>query len=153
MMKAFVCAVVSAIALAAPACAAAEARNLKVEEANRQLVLQFYNRVFNEHDVANGVSAMSDDYRQHNPMIPNGKAPFVSFFTGLFKNYPDLKAQIVQVAADGDLVWLHVHLTNAPGDRGQAVVDIFRVESGKIVEHWDVMQPVPDKSVNNNAMF
>lgn len=150
--RAGVCAAVSAIVLAGPA-GAADDRVPQVEAANRKLVLDFYNRVFNAHDVAGGTVAMVDGYRQHNPMIPNGKAAFVAFFTGLFQTYPQFKAQILQVAADGDLVWVHVHLTNSPADRGQAVVDIFRVEDGKLVEHWDVMQPVPDASVSKNAMF
>ena len=53
----------------------------------------------------------------------------------------------------GDLVWLHVHSTNGAGDRGRAIVDIFRVENGRIAEHWDVVQPVPEKSANGNTMF
>lgn len=56
-------------------------------------------------------------------------------------------------AADGDLVWLHVHSTNGEADRGRAVIDIFRVEDGKIVEHWDVIQGVPAESANDNTMF
>lgn len=62
-------------------------------------------------------------------------------------------ARIVRSAADGDLVYLHVHATEHPGDRGEAVVDIFRVKDGKIVEHWDVIQPVPETSANRNTMF
>jgi predicted SnoaL-like aldol condensation-catalyzing enzyme len=50
-------------------------------------------------------------------------------------------------------VALHSHLTRKPGDRGMAVVDIFRLENGKIVEHWDVVQEVPETSANNNTMF
>ncbi|SKW40691.1 Uncharacterised protein [Mycobacteroides abscessus subsp. massiliense] len=60
---------------------------------------------------------------------------------------------MVRSAVDGDLVYLHVHSTNDPQDRGQAVVDIFRVDGGKIVEHWDVIQDVPAESANGNTMF
>lgn len=63
------------------------------------------------------------------------------------------KAEIVRSAADGDLVWLHVHATNGADDRGEAVIDIFRVKDGKIVEHWDVIQPVPKEAANKNTMF
>lgn len=85
--------------------------------------------------------------------MPDGKEPFVSFFTGFFAENPDSHAEVVRSATDGDLVWLHVHSTNGAEDRGQAVIDIFRVTDGKIVEHWDVIQPVPATSANENTMF
>ena len=62
-------------------------------------------------------------------------------------------ARIVRSAADGDLVWLHLNSTQNAQDRGEAIVDIFRVEDGRIVEHWDVIQPVPETSANENTMF
>jgi predicted SnoaL-like aldol condensation-catalyzing enzyme len=97
---------------------------------------------------------MADDYIQHNPMVATGKAPFVEFFTGFFAENPDASARIVRSAAQGDLVWLHVHAGgNEDGTGGLAIVDIFRVEDGKIVEHWDVVQPVPDEAANDNTMF
>ena len=55
--------------------------------------------------------------------------------------------------ADGDFVILHVHAVREPGTKGQAIIDIFRVADGKIVEHWDVIQDVPDQAMNNNTMF
>ncbi|RQR62382.1 hypothetical protein DIE19_11780 [Burkholderia sp. Bp9126] len=129
------------------------ARDLAAEEANRQLVLTFYDRVFNKHEVAEGATVLADDYKQHNPHVPDGKQPFVSYFTGAFKANPQAHARIVRSAADGDLVYLHVHSSVRPSDRGEAIVDIFRVKDGKIVEHWDVIQPVPEKSANANTMF
>ncbi|AOK20097.1 hypothetical protein WT26_30345 [Burkholderia cepacia] len=128
-------------------------RNLAAEEANRQLVLTFYDRFFNKHDIAAAATVVADDYKQHNPHVPDGKKPFVSYFTGAFKDNPQSRARIVRSATDGDLVYLHVHSTERPGDRGEAVVDIFRVKDGKIVEHWDVIQPVPETSANANTMF
>ncbi len=128
-------------------------RNLELEEANRKLVVDFYNRFFNEHDVASASPTIAEDYIQHNPDVPNGRAPLVEYFTGFFKDNPNSKARIVRTTTDGDLVWLHVHSTNNADDRGQAVVDIFRVKDGKIVEHWDVIQAVPEKAANDNTMF
>ena len=142
-----------ALCCLAAACAETPSRDLRAEEANRQLVVGFYERVFNQHDVAGGAKVLADGYRQHNPDLPDGKAPFVSFFTGYFKNNPNSKAVIRRTATDGDLVWLHVHDSNGAQDRGQAVVDIFRVKNGQIVEHWDVLQPIPERSANDNTMF
>lgn len=129
------------------------ARDVAAEEANRTLVLNFYDRFFNQHETAQAAEVVAEDYKQHNPQVPDGKAPFVSYFTGYFKENPQARARIARSATDGDLVYLHVHATNGPNDRGQAVVDIFRVQDGKIVEHWDVIQDVPAKAANENTMF
>lgn len=128
-------------------------RNIVREEANRQLVLTFYNRFFNKHETVEAAKVIADDYIQHNPQVPNGKEPFLSYFTGFFKKNPQSRARIVRSATDGDLVYLHIHSTNGANDRGRALVDIFRVDDGKIVEHWDVIQPVPEHASNKNTMF
>lgn len=131
----------------------AESRNLAQEETNRQLVIQFYERFFNQHQVQQAASVVAEHYKQHNPDVPDGKAPFVEFFAQFFKENPGSRARIVRSATDGDLVYLHVHSTSKAGDLGQAVIDIFRVKNGKIVEHWDVVQEVPAQSANDNTMF
>lgn len=136
-----------------PFAMAQPARDLKAEEANRALVIEFYDRVFNRHEVEEGAGTLSDDYRQHNPLVPDGKAPFVKAFLDRFAKNPEARSRIVRSAAEGDLVWLHVHSTMNPNDRGRAIVDIFRVRDGRIVEHWDVIQPVPETSANSNGMF
>lgn len=129
------------------------ARDLASEEANRALVLNVYERFFNQHEVEEAARVIAEDYRQHNPEVPDGKAPFVSFFAGFFEENPQSRARVVRSASDGDLVYLHVHSTLGPQDRGQAVMDIFRVSGGKIVEHCDVIQDVPSASANDNGMF
>jgi predicted SnoaL-like aldol condensation-catalyzing enzyme len=58
-----------------------------------------------------------------------------------------------RIVAEGDLVVIHSHLILKPGNRGSAVVEIFRLENDKIVEHWDVAQEIPETSANNNTMF
>ncbi|EGE58867.1 UNVERIFIED_ORG: putative SnoaL-like aldol condensation-catalyzing enzyme [Rhizobium esperanzae] len=146
------CALAILAGIAMPSGAFAASRDLKIEEANRKLVVEFYDRFFNKHDVE-AASVVAEDYRQHNPQVPDGKKPLVSFFTSFFKDNPQSKAEIVRTAADGDLVWLHVHATNSADDRGEAVVDVFRVRDGKIVEHWDVIQAVPKEAANKNTMF
>ncbi|UDF33025.1 UNVERIFIED_ORG: nuclear transport factor 2 family protein (plasmid) [Roseateles sp. XES5] len=140
-------------AAALPAFAQSAPRDLTQEEANRKLVVEFYDLFFNKHETEKAAAVVADDYKQHNPQVPDGKTPFVSFFTGFFKDNPDSRARIVRSATDGDLVWIHVQSTNGAEDRGQAVVDIFRVTDGKIVEHWDVIQDVPEQAANENTMF
>lgn len=130
-----------------------QARNVVQEESNRKLVVDFYDRFFNKHEVEQAATVVAEDYIQHNPEVPDGKAPFVGYFGGYFKDNPQSRARIVRSATDGDLVYLHVHSTNGKADRGQAVIDIFRVENGKIVEHWDVIQAVPEQAANSNTMF
>jgi predicted SnoaL-like aldol condensation-catalyzing enzyme len=69
------------------------------------------------------------------------------------QNFPDLRMEPKRIVAEGDYVVLHSHLILKPGDRGSAVVEMFRLENGRIVEHWDVAQEVPETSANNNTMF
>lgn len=133
--------------------AQATKRNIAQEEANRALVLKFYDTFFNLHKVDEAATVVAEDYIQHNPEVPNGKEPFVSYFREFFKQTPGSRARIVRSAVDGDIVWLHVHSVNNEKERGEAVIDIFRVENGKIVEHWDVVQAVPETAENDNTMF
>ena len=96
---------------------------------------------------------LGDSYVQHNPMAPDGPEIFPTLIGGLFAQAPEASLRLKRAIAEDDLVVLHYNLKMYPDDRGQAVVDIFRVEDGRIVEHWDVMQPVPAESVNDNGMF
>lgn len=123
-------------------------------EQNKKIVVDFYEGVFLKHQVkAYADRYIGDQYIQHNPHVPDGKAPFVDYFTGHFKENPEAKSVIKRAIAEGDLVFLHVHSTQNAQDRGVAIVDIFRVVNGKIVEHWDVQQQVPEQSANSNTMF
>lgn len=135
------------------ATAASSSRNLQQEEANRKLVLDFVNAA-NPKQVNEFIDKnVADNYRQHNPGVADGKEGMRAFFKDMMERFPNQKARVVHVAADGDLVWLHAHLTMNSKDPGMSLVDIFRIENGKFVEHWDIMQPVPEKSANNNSMF
>jgi predicted SnoaL-like aldol condensation-catalyzing enzyme len=123
-------------------------------EENKQIVVSFYNMIFRDHETQEAVNRyMGKQYIQHNPLVPDGREVFVSFFVPFFKANPDARSEIKRVVAEGDLVVLHVHSKMNKEDRGAAVVDIFRVDDGKIVEHWDVIQPIPEKSANSNTMF
>lgn len=128
-------------------------RDLAQEEINRTLVIKFYDRFFNQHQVDEAAKMVAENYRQHNPTVPDGKEPFVSYYRDFFKKVPTSRARIIRSSVDGDIAWLHVHSTNNEKDHGEAVVDIFRVRDGIIVEHWDVIQAVPEAAENNNTMF
>ena len=96
---------------------------------------------------------MGNTYRQHNPQASDGPEPFINFIKYFTQKFPDFHLDTKRMIAEGDLVVTHSHLTRHRGDRGQAVVDIFRLEDGKIVEHWDAVQDIPETAANNNTMF
>jgi predicted SnoaL-like aldol condensation-catalyzing enzyme len=121
---------------------------------NKETVKSFYNLAFNLKKPEEAVAKyLGPYYRQHNPMAPDGPDAFIEFVREFAKAFPDLRVDFKREIAEDDLVALHSHLVRNRGDRGMAVVDLFRLENGKIVEHWDVVQEVPEKSANNNTMF
>lgn len=121
---------------------------------NEKLVKDFYEEVFVKHHAKEAAEKyLSKNYIQHNPFVATGRKPFIDFFVPFFQKNPTAKATIKRVIASKNLVVLHVHSQASPGDRGRAVVDIFRVKKGKIVEHWDVAQPIPEKMPHSNTMF
>jgi predicted SnoaL-like aldol condensation-catalyzing enzyme len=86
-------------------------------------------------------------------MAGDGKQPFIDFFSEFYKKHPDARMEIKRMIAENDLVVVHTHSQLSKAERGSAVVDIFRLENGKIVEHWDVIQAIPEKAANDNGMF
>jgi predicted SnoaL-like aldol condensation-catalyzing enzyme len=122
-------------------------------EANKKIVLDFYEAALVRFDADAARSYLGARYVQHNPSAPDGVEGVMGLIKFLKEKYPQRSSSIRRVMADGDLVMLHVHAKSSPDDRGSAVVDIFRLENGKIVEHWDVMQPLPETAKNNNTMF
>lgn len=125
-----------------------------MEEHNKTLVRDFCDLAFNQHKPTEAAKKyLGSHYIQHNPDAPDGAEAFSGHFEGFFKAHPTFRFDIQRMIAEGDLVVLHVHTKRDEHDRGKAVVDIFRVENGKIVEHWDVIQDVPEKAANSNTMF
>ena len=123
-------------------------------EMNKKMVRDFYELAFNKRKVKDAAAMyLGKTYRQHNPMGGDGPQAFVEAVGGWIATMPNMKVEIKRVLADGDLVAIHSHLIPEPGARGSAVMDIFRVENGKLVEHWDAMQEVPERSANRNTMF
>ncbi|QQO22355.1 nuclear transport factor 2 family protein [Bradyrhizobium diazoefficiens] len=124
-----------------------------IREANKRTVLAFYDAALRQSDFAAAAVHFGPRYIQHNPMISDGIDGFRSFLHELKQQFPELCSDIKRVFADGDFVILHVHARRQPGDLGLAIVDIFRLENGKIVEHWDVRQPLGETAVHPNGMF
>lgn len=123
------------------------------QQANRDTVIQFYQKAINEKNFEAAEQFLGGTYIQHNPMAADGKEGLKKFIGYLKANAPQYHSEIKRSFADGDYVILHVHNTPAPGARGKAIVDIFRLQKGKIVEHWDVIQEIPEKAANANGMF
>src|SRR6185503_7097110 len=122
-------------------------------EANKKNVVAFYEQAINKKDFDAAARYLGSRYIQHNPVAPDGPEGLKGFIGFLKSKFPDSKSEIKRVFAEGDYVILHVHAVREPGTRGRAIVDIFRLENGKIVEHWDVAQDVPEKAANSNGMF
>jgi predicted SnoaL-like aldol condensation-catalyzing enzyme len=123
-------------------------------EHNKQVVLEFYDLAMNQHrPQAAANQFIGSVYTQHNPLIADGKKAFADFLEARIAQFPELHSEIKSIFSDGNRVILHVRSKTDQNDRGRAIVDIFRLEDGKIVEHWDVIQPIPEKSANPNGMF
>ena len=123
-------------------------------EHNRATVLAFINLAFNDKKVQEAVTKyVGSTYIQHNPRIPDGIDGLLTFASSLQAQFPLAHSGVKRIIAEGDLVVVHSKVTYSPDDQGTAAADIFRLEQGKIVEHWDILQEIPATSVNNNTMF
>lgn len=122
-------------------------------EENKKNAVAFYKMAYegNPRDAVDRF--VGDVYIQHNPDVENEKDGFIRYFERMSKEYPEKSIEFVRVIGEGDLVALHTHQT-WPGNDEYVTMDFFRFdENGKIVEHWDSIQQIPEKSANGNTMY
>ncbi len=143
------CTAVVALLVARPALAA----DAKQMEENKKIVAAFYDAALNQKDFDAAAKFLGSRYTQHNPIAADGPEGFKAFIAFLKDKFPNNRSEIKRIFTDGDYVIVHVHAVREPGTRGNAIIDIFKLENGKVVEHWDVIQPIPEKAANNNGMF
>jgi predicted SnoaL-like aldol condensation-catalyzing enzyme len=122
-------------------------------ELNKKIVADFYDLIINKKDFAAARKYIGSRYKQHNPLVADYPEGLEAFITFLKTNYPEARSDIKRIFADADHVILHVHSVRAPETAGRAIIEIFRLENGKIEEHWDVIQEIPSESANPNGMF
>ncbi len=122
-------------------------------EENKRVVVDYYQTAFAGDPEKAVADHFGDRYVQHNPEAADGAEAFIGFVHWLRGEYPQLHLDIKRVIAEDDMVMTHSHLILVPGQPGRALADLFRLENGKVVEHWDVIQDVPTSSANANSMF
>jgi len=123
-------------------------------ETNRKNAVSFYNMMFNDCEPERAIELfVGEEYIQHNPHVKSGKQGFIDYFNKMAREYPGKKVIIKRTLAEGNHVVLHCHQI-WPDNLEYAGIDIFRFdEYGKIIEHWDVLQTLPETSAHTNGMF
>lgn len=120
---------------------------------NRAIVTDFADLFYTQRDVRKAFEThVVPDYIQHNPGIPDGRDAALEFLVPMFSD-PQRSFEIKRILVDGDTAVIHVHARPTPDSKGASVFDMYRLENGKIVEHWDAIQTVPETSANDHPMF
>lgn len=122
-------------------------------ELNKKNAIAFYRTAYSGEPAKAVERYVGASYIQHNPLVGDGKQAFIDYFEEMAKDYPNKSIEFVRAVAEGDLVALHTHQT-WPGNKEYVTMDFFRFDNkGKIIEHWDSIQEVPDETKNGNPMY
>jgi predicted SnoaL-like aldol condensation-catalyzing enzyme len=122
-------------------------------KSNKQNAIEFYRTAYLGKPSEAVEKYVGAEYIQHNPLVANGKQAFIDYFEEMARDYPDKSIEFVRAVAEDDLVALHTHQT-WPGNEEYVTMDFFRFdENGKIVEHWDSLQEIPEETKNGNPMY
>ena len=122
-------------------------------ESNKQNAINFYRMAYLGEPARAAELYLGDEYIQHNPMVGDGTQPFIDYFEKMAREYPGKSIEFLRAIGEDNLVALHTHQV-WPGDEHYVTMDFFRFDNnGKIVEHWDAIQLVPDEASNENTMF
>ena len=120
---------------------------------NRAIITDFARLFYTERKVSQAFETyVAPNYIQHNPGIADGRAAAVAALATMFGD-PAKRFTIEQILVDGDMAVIHIHAIPKPGSHGASVFDMYRMKNGKIVEHWDAIQLVPETSANPHPMF
>jgi predicted SnoaL-like aldol condensation-catalyzing enzyme len=145
-------AVLCALSGSAPAAFALDPAHTASE--NKAVVLAYLDLMINQRRVGEAMERyVAPEYVQHNPKMPGGRDATTAALEALSKGLPDLVMEVKRTVAEGDMVVVHSFGRRNASDRGVAVVDLYRLKDGLIVEHWDVIQDVPETAMNENSMF
>ncbi|HLH77357.1 MAG TPA: ester cyclase [Candidatus Binataceae bacterium] len=125
----------------------------QLQEANINTIRAYRHAAFDELDFDRASQYLAPSYLQHSPGSPDGTGGLKHFIELLKTKFPRHTHKDHRYFADGDYVICHSHFIRVPGTPGSAVIDIYRMADGKVVEHWDVIQELPEKPANNNGAF
>ncbi|MEV5569666.1 nuclear transport factor 2 family protein [Spirillospora sp. NPDC052269] len=117
-----------------------------------QLIRDYIEQVWNQGRTDLADRFLAEDLIQHNPNLPDGRKPLVDLIDGMRGQLPEARFEIRRLAGEGDLVFTHSLFTAQPGHQGIAVVDVFRIADGKIAEHWDLREDVPDTTASGRPI-
>lgn len=122
-------------------------------QANKKNAIDFYKTAYMGNPAEAVEKYVGEEYIQHNPLVGDGKDAFIEYFSKMHAEYPDKSIRFVRAVAEGELVALHTHQV-WPGNDQYVTMDFFRFdENGKIVEHWDSVQQIPETTKNGNPMY
>ncbi|WP_049827858.1 ester cyclase [Pseudomonas sp. URIL14HWK12:I6] len=125
-----------------------------IQEKNKEIVVAFYKEAHFDGDVDGAIARyVGNTYVQHTPGAADGVEGLREYINVFLKVFPNAKGDIRRVIAEDDIVAVHAHWTGLISPNGDVGVDIFRVKDGKLIEHWDVIAPIPDTSKNQNTMY